>query len=118
MMSVDETDRWLAALRHLLDQARLQRRVLTYLDAADGIDLPPPKRIHRVTRLLERLIREDAGNGRPILAALVVSRVRQGLPAPGFFDLLVRLDRADPEAEPASVHAELLRELFGEQDSR
>jgi len=56
--SVEETDCLLEALRHLLEQARRQRRVLTYLDAADGIDLPPPKRIHRVTRLLEMVVEE------------------------------------------------------------
>lgn len=117
-MAVDEAERSLAALRHLLDQARIQRRLLSYLEAADGIDLHPPKRIHRLTRLLERLIREDARSDRPIRAALVVSRVRARLPAPGFFDLLVRLGRIDADHDPSRVHAELLAELFGDGNSR
>lgn len=118
MATAVETERSLAALRHLLDEARVQRRVLTYLEAADGIDLHPPRRIHRVTRLLEKLIREDVRNGTPIRAALVVSRVRARLPAPGFFDLLVRLGRIEPAHDPARVHGALLQELYGQSGPR
>jgi hypothetical protein len=116
-VSADEADGALDALRRVLDEARIQRCTLTYLQAADAIRLPPPRRIHRVTRLLEKLMREDAAAGRPIRAALVVSRVRNGLPAPGFFDRAVRLGVIAPEHQAEAAHRDLLARLFGTDDA-
>lgn len=76
--------------------------------------LEPPRRIHRVTRLLELSLNEDVRAQRPPLAALAVSRVRGGLPAPGFFDRLKRLG-VDLSAGPAAVHAAILDQLFDER---
>jgi hypothetical protein len=44
----------------------------------------PPHSIHQVTEALERLMEEDAAADRPFIAALVISKTRDGLPAPGF----------------------------------
>jgi len=114
---VDEADGALDALRRVLDDARVQRRTLTYLQAADAIRLPPPRRIHRVTRLLEQLMRDDAAAGRPIRSALVVSRIRDGLPAPGFFERAVRLGVIVPEQPIEVAHRELLGSLFSADDA-
>lgn len=47
---------------------------------------------------------EDAAAGRPLLAAVVVSRTRQGLPAPGFFAKARELGCYDgPEQGPAAA---------------
>ncbi|KIN72585.1 hypothetical protein Z949_1762 [Sulfitobacter guttiformis KCTC 32187] len=44
---------------------------------------------------LECLIEEDVTAGRPLIAALVVSKARSGLPAPGFFECATRVGRFD-----------------------
>ena len=45
-----------------------------------------PHKIHRLTAWLEQLMAEDHDNERPLRAAVVISKARGGLPAPGFFD--------------------------------
>lgn len=74
---------------------------VTYHQAARGIGLRPPHVIHSVTGLLEALMDEDAAAGHPFIAALVVSRARDGLPALGFFEMALRLGRfsGDPFGE-------------------
>jgi len=47
----------------------------------------PPHSIHLVTESLERLMEEDAAANRPFIAALAISKVRCGLPAPATPDL-------------------------------
>ena len=101
----------LERLRCVLQQARRERRTLTYLEVADQIGLEPPRRIHRTTRLIEQLLNEDVRAGRLPLAALVVSRVRDGLPAPGFFDRARRLGM-DPGTDPASFHRAMLEKIY------
>lgn len=76
---------------------------VTYRELAQALALEPPNTIHRVTQALEQLMYEDAAHGRPFLAALVVSKIRGGLPALGFFDYARRLARF--EGEPGGVEA-------------
>lgn len=91
-------DRARAALRG----AAAHGAPLTYQALAGALAVEPPNRIHQVTTALEALMREDAATGRPFIAALVVSKTRNGLPAPGFFDLARRLGRFDgAPTEPA-----------------
>src|SRR5690625_4142326 len=76
-------------LRQLLrEQARTGDSV-TYRDLAQRLGLTPPGTIRQVAQALESLMAEDAAAGRPLLAALVVSRKSRqagpALPAPGFF---------------------------------
>lgn len=75
----------LATLRTWLEPVAARGETRTYQQVAAGLGLEPPNTIHRVTQALERLMAEDAAAGRPLLAAVVISRTRQGLPAPGFF---------------------------------
>jgi hypothetical protein len=62
-------------------------RTITYADLADAARIPAPHRINKLTQWLEATMREDHAAGRPLRAALVISRNRGGLPAPGFFQL-------------------------------
>ncbi len=107
----DEYERWLELLAELLERARLERKTLTYLEAADALAVPGPQRIHKTTRLLETLLVRDAEAGRPLRAALVISRTGRGLPGQGFFDHAQRLGLHDGD-NPEGFHARLLAELF------
>lgn len=68
---------------------------ITYQALAKALDLSPPNTIHQLTVALECLMEEDADAARPMIAALVVSKVRGGLPAPGFFECARRVGRFD-----------------------
>ncbi|WIY23806.1 hypothetical protein [Parasedimentitalea psychrophila] len=84
---------------------------ITYQALAKALGLVPPNTIHQLTVALECLIEEDTAAARPLIAALVVSKARGGLPAPGFFDCAQRVGRfkgdpLGPDA-PAFYAAEL-----------
>ncbi|SIS70687.1 hypothetical protein [Paracoccus saliphilus] len=83
---------------------------ITYQALAKALDLSPPNTIHQLTVALEYLIEEDAAAARPLIAALVVSKARHGLPAPGFFDCARRVGcfDGDPSGseDPAFYAAE------------
>lgn len=90
----------------LIDQAQTGSPV-TYKELADRLGLTPPQTIHRITQALEVLMAEDVMAGRPLLAALCVSRLQQRLPARGFFVTAEALGifTGDPEgAEARSFH--------------
>ena len=80
-------------LRAHLQALAALRVAITYRDAAKAMLLSPPHTIHQLTDALEQLMAEDAAADRPFLAAMVISKWRGGLPAPGFFDCAARLDR-------------------------
>ncbi|MFT5487628.1 MAG: hypothetical protein ACI9JL_004255 [Paracoccaceae bacterium] len=63
---------------------------ITYQEAAKGLLLSPPNTIHQITEALEQITAEDAGADRPFIAAMVISKRRGGLLAPGFFDCAAR----------------------------
>ena len=89
----------------LLDAARA-RRVITYRDLAALAQVPKPHSIHGLTLALEAMIRDDQAAGRPLLAALAVSRSPGSIPGPGFFHLLAELGRYDgPDRGPAAAMA-------------
>jgi hypothetical protein len=76
---------------------------ITYGGLARLLELSPPNTINQITLALKRLMEEDAKAGRPLIAALVLSKARDGLPAMGFFDCARRLGRftGDPDGEEA-----------------
>ncbi len=80
-------------LRAHLQALATLRLPITYQDAAKGLLLSPPNTIHQVTEALEQIMAEDAAADRPFIAAMVISKMRGGLPAPGFFDCAARLGR-------------------------
>lgn len=76
----------------------------TYAQAADALGIEEPHRIHQLTQALEASMELDAAADRPFRAAVIVSRTRGGLPAPGFFVCAARLGRYDgPEDGPAAA---------------
>lgn len=80
-------------VRDLLCNTAKQSPPVTYQSLAKTLELSPPNTILQLTDALERLIAEDIAAGRPLIAALVISRARGGLPAPGFFECARRLGR-------------------------
>jgi hypothetical protein len=122
-MSSDRDHDWAAGqLRTCLQNMAAAGLTITYGGLARLLELSPPNTIHQITVGLERLMEEDAGAGRPFIAALVVSKARGGLPAMGFFDCARRLGRfaGDPnEVEARSFHAAELNaalKFWGECD--
>ena len=102
-------------VRGHLKKIAVQRQTISYRDLARALDVRPPNSIHQVTEALEALMREDHQRGAPFLAALVVSKVRNVLPAPGFFELACGLRRYDgsvsgPRAE--AYHAAELESIW------
>jgi hypothetical protein len=110
----------IADLRRELIACARAGETASYRDLAQRIGFPGPHAIHRLTLLLEGMVREDHAAGRPLLAALAVSRSQRnpkgdGIPGRGFFQLLAELGRyagPDQGAEAAACHA---RELEAAQ---
>lgn len=96
-----------ASLRALLSDREAGAPCFTYQGLAKALGLAPPGTIQRIAAALEQTMREDVDAGRPMVAALVVSRT-DGLPRRGFFDLAVELGRfpSDPERHRAAWQAE------------
>jgi hypothetical protein len=92
---------------HLCEAARSAQPV-TYQALAKALKLTPPNTIYQLTVALEELIQEDAIAVRPLIAALVISKSRGGLPAPGFFECAKRVGRfdGDPSGPEAAAFYE------------
>ena len=105
----------LIRLRELLTDFACKKHTVTYNELAITFEMPPPHRIHRLTLMLEDLIREDHAAGRSLVAAVAVSRGHEGIPGRGFFQLLEELGRYQgPDRGPQAVtwHQHELSELF------
>lgn len=105
------TERLARRARTYLQRIAVRGEPITYKALAEALQLEPPNIIHQLTEALEWLMREDAANEHPFIAALVISRVRGGLPAPGFFDIAKELghfhgDSSGPDA--AASHGAML----------
>ncbi|MBR2515546.1 MAG: hypothetical protein IKE45_16330 [Halomonas sp.] len=72
---------------------------MTYQQVAIALGLTPPRTIQRVAKALEQLMEEDVAAGQPMIAALVVSRRGDHLPAAGFFEQAVALGRFPADAQ-------------------
>lgn len=87
------------ALSAYLERVAREGRTVTYQEAALALALEPPQTIHRLVMALEESMTADAAAGRPLRAAVVVSRVGRGVPAEGFFAHARALGRYDgPDA--------------------
>lgn len=102
-----------ARIRARLAQRNPDDPFVSYQTLASELGLSPPGTIQRVAAALEQTMRDDVAAGRPMIAALVISRAGD-MPRRGFFDLAVALGRfpADPgshrpawQAECAAVRA-------------
>ena len=78
---------WQRRAEMALATAKQANQTITYAELADAATIPNPHRIHKLTEWLENSMRRDHAAGEPLRAAMVISRNRGGLPAPGFFIL-------------------------------
>jgi hypothetical protein len=108
---LDYVSTQLKGLAEYLNGCRQRRSTVTYLQAADAINIAPPQRIHQVTQLLEALVDYDHQHGQPLRAALVVSRYRIPLPAEGFF-MKVRTLGLVQDLSNEEFHQYCLHRLF------
>ena len=92
-------------LRAHLQALAALRVPITYRDVAKAMLLSPPYTTHQVTEALEQLMAEDAAADCPFIAAIVISKWRDGLPAPGFFDCAARLGRFAGDATGPNARA-------------
>ncbi len=108
------------ALSNYLDRVVRDGRTVTYQEAARALGLEPPQTIHRLAMALEDRMSEDVAAGRPLRAAVVVSRVGRGVPAEGFFAharALGRYDGPDSGEAARAFHARELAELWSRAGS-
>jgi len=98
----------------LIDQAQTGN-LTTYKELADRLGLEPPQTIHLIGEALETLMEDDVAAGRPMLAALCVSKMRPGILVCGFFlaaQVLGAFWRSDGPGGACAFHAiELQRVL-------
>ena len=100
-----DDDALLARLRAELEELARAGCSVTYAQLAERSHFPPPHRIHRMTEMLENMMRDDHAAGRPLLASLVVSRTGP-LPQRGYFAMLRELSRYDgPDSGPEAAAA-------------
>jgi len=86
---------------------------VTYGALARALGLWTPGSVGKVTRALEKTMREDAAAGRPFIAARAVSRGRGSLPGSGFFDLARALSRGPRDGQSEEeFHLGELHRLF------
>lgn len=78
---------------------------VTYTNAVAALNIGTAPRMRQLTDALEALMADDAMNGRPFLAARVVSR-GSGIPAAGFFEAARALGVVIPD-EPL-FHAQTI----------
>ncbi len=89
----------------LLPLARAGHTV-SYRDLAALVQVAGPQIIRKLTLALEASMREDHAAGRPLIAALAVSRSGDNLPGRGFFHVLAELGRYDgPDRGAAAARA-------------
>jgi hypothetical protein len=104
-----------ARVRSFLENVAKRQIPIAYQELAKALQISSPHSIHQVTEALERLMEEDAATDRPFIAALAISKARDGLPAPGFFDCARRLGRfaGDTDAQDErTFHAAELNAVF------
>ncbi len=102
-------------IRAYLTVLARRRDTITYRDLARALEVQPPNTIHQVAEALEVLMQEDHGNGAPFIAALVASKVRNGLPTPAFFSFARSLGRfkgSDTGPETQTYHARELKSAW------
>ena len=113
--TTNEDQVWQNRAKVALASATSLGRIVTYAEMADAANIPAPQRIHKLTRWLESTMRQDHAAGQPLRAALVISRNRSGLPAPGFFLLCKELgiyQGAKTGADAAQFHKTMIAALI------
>ncbi|MGU9962227.1 MAG: hypothetical protein ACNYPF_04335 [Candidatus Puniceispirillales bacterium WSBS_2018_MAG_OTU23] len=103
--------KWQANAELLISALIRDGRTATYKDLVEKAAIPPPKKIHQLTRFLEELVARDAALNLPIRAAVVVSRTN-GIPGEGFFVKLAECGiTPDDGSNNAALHQQLISQL-------
>lgn len=97
-------------LLELLAAAQQQRRVVTYRQVIEQLELPAPS-VRRLALALEQLAQTDHKQAWPLRSALVVSQARPAHPQLGFIQCVQKLGRFQGEIDEPSVAAWLAAEL-------
>ena len=79
-------ERWQRNAQAEITAVISKKSQITYHALAKAAQMTGPYKIHRLTIWLEEMMAEDHRSGRPFQAAVVISKARNGLPAPGFFE--------------------------------
>jgi hypothetical protein len=114
-LNEQQQEDFMTRIKSVLNTQAARKELLTYLELADRVAMPGPQRIHRITRLLEKLMKEDVAEGRPIRSAIVLSRIGHGLPAEGFFDRARRL-RIFENDDRRSFHRRQVEAVFSQAE--
>ena len=99
----------IADLEDRLARLCSKRETIAYGALARDLGLTGAGTIAQETAALEHLMEQDAANGHPLRAVMVVGRFNHGLPAPGFFAkaAALGLDVADQAGFVAAERARL-----------
>lgn len=111
-MTSADSDHWQRQAGQVLMTVIKDRSVITYNQLATAAKLSGPHRIHRLTIWLEQTMTEDHLCGRPLRAAVVISRARGGLPAPGFFSFAQTLGIDFSTADRPTAYRLYLEQLY------
>ena len=85
---------------------------ITYHALATAAQMTGPHKIHRLTLWLEEMMAEDHKSGRPFRAAVVISKARDGLPAPGFFQKADQLGLKFKTVDRAQQYKAYLQNVY------
>lgn len=102
-------------LRPVLEDRARAGETIIYAHLAQAAGVPSPHSVHKTGEALEVLMEQDAAHGRPLLAAVAISKARDGLPAPGFFQKAVELGLyfgPDRGPQAATFHALELEKVW------
>ena len=100
-----EDEIWQRRAAMALAAAAAGDRLVTYAELAEAAGITGKHRINRLTLWLEEELEREVASGAPLLTARVISRVRGGLPAPGFFLKCAALGIYDGPSEGAAAFA-------------
>jgi hypothetical protein len=103
-------DHYVIKAGRLLDELARTGQTITYRDMAQQLGLSGPKKISQLSLILENIMSADVVDGRPLRAALVVSRVAPHMPRPGFFDHARQLGVLSDQ-DPALYHQTIVDAL-------
>ncbi|MDC1382409.1 hypothetical protein N8500_02880 [Candidatus Puniceispirillum sp.] len=106
---------WQQRATMILANACQAKQTITYTELVHSANVPKPHRIDKLTTWLESTMCEDNAAGTPLRAALVISRNRGGIPAPGFFMLCDELGlyHGPPNGpEATQFHNATITDLF------
>ena len=115
LLPINEDHDWQKRAEMALASTTSLGRIVTYAEMADAANIPAPQRIHKLTLWLETTMRQDHAAGQPLRAASVISRNRNGLPAPGFFLLCQELgiyQGAENGADATQFHQTMIAALM------